>query len=118
MEFPRPSPGARALHVSDDLGRRGEVAGFDDGVGGGELDFAVGLGEEGFDLGGLRGGRGEGAAFGGAFGARVLGGGDRFGDGFGHLFLIQMGFVAGLESVRRCFVFGCFVAERALARFL
>ena len=86
MELARPRPRAGALHVGDDLGRWGERAGFAEAVGGGgELDVPVGFREEGFDLRRLRCDGGEGAAFRGAFGAWVLGGGDRFGDGFGHL---------------------------------
>lgn len=48
------------------------------------VDVAIGTREQGVDLGSLLGDWGERATFQRALGARVLGGGDRFGDGFGH----------------------------------
>lgn len=84
MEFPAAGAGAGALDVGNDFWRGGEGGLLCEGGGGGDGDVAVGFGEEGVDLGGLLGDGGEGAAFERAFGARVRGRGDGFGDGFGH----------------------------------
>ena len=85
MKLPAARASAGALDIGDDFGWSGEggLSG-EDGGGGGDGDVAVGFGEEGVELGGLVRDRIEGAAFEGAFGARVRGGGDRFGDGLGH----------------------------------
>ena len=81
MELPTARSGAGSLDIGDDLRRGGEDGLFDEGGGGGDGDVAVGFGEEGVDLRGLLCDRGEGAAFEGAFGAGVRGGGDGFWDG-------------------------------------
>ena len=81
MELAAARASRGALHVGYDFRRRG------DGFGLGAVrdgDFAVRVGEEGFDLLGLLGEGCEGAPFCWALGAAVGGGGDGFGDWFGH----------------------------------
>lgn len=82
MELPAARSGAGPLDVGDNFGRGGEGRFLCEGGGGGDGDVAVGFGEEGVDLRGLLCDGGEGAAFEGAFGAGIGGGGDGFWDGF------------------------------------
>lgn len=81
MELPATSSGAGALDVGDNLWRGGKVRLLCEGSGVGNGDIAVGLGEEGVDLGGLLCDGGEGATLEGAFGAGVGGGGNGFWNG-------------------------------------
>lgn len=76
MELPAARSGAGALDVGDDFWWGGKVGLLCEGGGGGDGDVAVGFGEEGVNMGRLLCDGGEGAAFEGAFGAWVRGGGD------------------------------------------
>lgn len=85
MELARAGAGARSLHVGHDLGRRGEALG--DGIAGGRQgddDIALGVGEEGVDVRGLRRDGGESALLGRSTRFGVLGRRDGFGDWLGH----------------------------------
>lgn len=81
MELSAAGSGTGALDVGDDFWWGGKVGLLCESRGGGDGDVAVGFGEEGFDVGGLLCDGGEGAAFEGAFGAGVGGGGDGFWNG-------------------------------------
>lgn len=85
MKFTTAGSGAGALDVGDDFRWSGKGGLLCEGGGGGDGDVAVGFGEESVDLRGLLCDGGQGAAFEGAFGAWVCGGGDGFGDGLRHL---------------------------------
>lgn len=84
MKFSAASSSTGALNIGDNLWWGSGL--LCESGGGGNGDVAVGFGEEGVDLGGLLCDGREGAAFDGAFGARVGGGGDRFWDGLRHRF--------------------------------
>lgn len=86
MKFTTAGSGAGALDVGDDFRWSGKGGLLCEGGGGGDGDVAVGFGEESVDLRGLLCDGGQGAAFEGAFGAWVCGGGDGFGDGLRHLY--------------------------------
>ena len=84
MEFPTARSGTGALNIGDDFWWSGNGRLLCEGGGGGNWDVAVRFGEEGVDLCGLLCDGSQSAAFEGAFGAWVGGGGDGFGDGLGH----------------------------------